>query len=493
MASRLLIPALGALLLATACDQRPGGVVTDGQRPLAGVRVYPDRLPQVRPGEPSPMAVTDAKGRFRLELRPEDQVLVLEKEGHVRDFVPRAALAEPIRLAPLQLSRERVLVVRLEMAERPEQRSDAELRELLFDRRPGAASVANYVYEVSKGGLLLEEGRWLRVKAPSPAAPVDEARPALIRRVLETLKAQPLGDLDRVDNRTGSPGPDGKPDHLWIIAPGNPGSVTAKPGDFSPISLLMPLPWDRTVQWGALFFAEETPLGNLVHESFHAMGEHGVDDLYVADPKQVTAGAWDVMDAGMYRGWTRQDPDHGPWQQDMATSPAHPLGWTRAERWYQGRFAGTVPALTVETPRWEGWLDPLLRAPGALPQRLKVPDPEHPGAFWEFSVRWAWGFDRGRCGNRFGPGFQGLVVAHIDPSRLSTDGDSRGPVRVIDAHPGTPEPPKPRFPGGRWQLDDAAFNLGPGEQPRGQDGVVNWEVLEVDARGRMRVRVERRP
>jgi hypothetical protein len=40
-----------------------------------------------------------------------------------------------------------------------------------------------------------------------------------------------------------------------------------------------------------------------------------------------------------------------------------------------------------------------------------------------------------------------------------------------------------------WELDDAAFNLGPGENPKGRTGPLSWEVLETDTRGRMRVRV----
>jgi hypothetical protein len=62
-------------------------------------------------------------------------------------------------------------------------------------------------------------------------------------------------------------------------------------------------------------------------------------------------------------------------------------------------------------------------------------------------------------------------------------------VRVVDAHPGTPQPPKPRLPIHLWELDDAAFNLGPGENPKGRSGPLAWEVLETDASGRMRVRV----
>ena len=80
------------------------------------------------------------------------------------------------------------------------------------------------------------------------------------------------------------------------------------------------------------------------------------------------------------------------------------------------------------------------------------------------------------------------MVARIDPSLL-THGTPRGPVRVVDAHPGSPEPPKPRLPLKLWQLDDAAFNLGPGENPKGRSGALAWEVLETDASGRMKVRV----
>jgi hypothetical protein len=98
------------------------------------------------------------------------------------------------------------------------------------------------------------------------------------------------------------------------------------------------------------------------------------------------------------------------------------------------------------------------------------------------------GFDGGRTGNRWGPGYEGLVVARVDPGLL-TRGEPKGPVKVLDAHPGTPEPPRPRYPCGRWQLDDAAFGLGPGEKASGQDGPLRWQVLETDPAGRMRVRV----
>jgi hypothetical protein len=88
------------------------------------------------------------------------------------------------------------------------------------------------------------------------------------------------------------------------------------------------------------------------------------------------------------------------------------------------------------------------------------------------------------------------VVARIDPALLArVHGYTvthmfQGPVRVLNAHPGAPQPPPPYHPDGRWQLDGAAYNLGPGEVAAGRDGPLRWEVLAVDASGRMKVRVE---
>ncbi|WP_005033519.1 carboxypeptidase-like regulatory domain-containing protein [Holophaga foetida] len=484
------------LLLSLICAASLGlngaaveGRITDGQRGLPGVRVYPARVPRVRIEAPLPLAVTDADGRFRLDLPEEDRVLVVEKEGWRRDFLPRLEPSWVLRPAWAGV-RSAVMVVRLDFVDERAGRSDEELRRILFSRKPGEASVANYFYEISKGELELVEGEILHLTDTGHPRPrTDAQRLALVGRVLEALKARDLTSFDRINNATGMPGGDGKPDHLWIIAPGAPGNVTGQDEHLSASSFLNPLPWKPAVQWSVLFMTEETPLGILVHEAMHGMGEHRVDDFYM-DPKHpLTAGTWDVMDAGQFRGWDRQHPLEGPWQQDMGYSPAQPMGWTRAELWYRGRFRNTVSTLKMETRAWEGWLDPLERAPGAHPQRLLVPDPRRRGHFWEFSVRRPWGFDGGRVGGRWGAGFEGLLVARIRPERLSVDGGSRGPVQVIDAHPGTPEPPKPRYPWGRWQLDDAAFNLGTGEVGHGQDGPLRWRVLEIDGAGRMRVAV----
>lgn len=505
-----VLAALGTLLLALLVWEfwaphslRPVGTdrlelrgrVTDGTRGLAGVRLYPDRLPRVAPTDEVPVAITDARGRFRLDLAPGDTVLAVEKDGWRRDLVPAAAWNQDLVLQPEPgFHREAVCLVRLAFPETPSTVDDGALRDLLFSRRPGAASAANHLYEVSKGALSLVEGRLVPLTAPAAPAPRrDGDKAGLAGWVLNQLRDTPWGVCDQVDNQTGTPGPDGKPDHLWIFAPGHPQSVTADEDDLKAVSLLLPLPWDDSQQWPLLVMTDEVPLGNIVHEAFHGMGEHLVDDLYLEDGSALTAGIWDLMDGGQYRGWDRSHPDQGPWVADTGYSPSHPLAWVRSELWYRGRYRDTLRHTTVTGSTWEGWLAPVARAPGREPQWLTASDPRQPGRLFSFEVRRPWGFERGRIGGRFGPGYQGLVVALIDPSLLTRHGDPKGAVRVVDAHPGTPEPPKPRLPLGLWELDDAAFNLGPGENPRGQSGPLSWEVLATDAAGRMRVRITLRP
>ncbi len=466
------------------------GRVTDGRAGLAGCRVYPDR-PHRPPGAApaTPVAVTDAEGRFRLDLAAGDAVLAVEKEGWCRDLAPLVAFRPGLALRPAPFARvERVAVVRVADAKAALDPDDALLRRRLFSREPNVSSVANYVYEVSKGALSLEEGRWTRVRGGGGGrgSSPDATRGALARLAIETVEDPCPRDLDRVDNATGEGRPDGKPDHLWVFARGPARAVTTDPRHLTPLCYMMKPPRRPGGPWPVVVATDQSPVGLLVHEAFHAMGEHRADDLYLDCDHPMTAGVWDLMDAGQYRGWEAPDPAAEGWMDGIGASPSHPGPWVRRDLWYRGRLRDLVPVLEVDGA-WEGWLDPLARAPGAHPQALRVADPRKPGAFWELSVRRPWGFDAGRIGGRWGPGHQGLVVATVDPSLLS-DGEPLGPVRVVDAHPGSPEPPKPRLPCGRYELDDAAFNLGRGERPRGVDGPLAWEVLEADGLGRMKVR-----
>ena len=301
---------LGALLSPLLSAGSVAGRITDGRQGLAGVRVYPDRLPRVSLATDLPVATTDAEGRFHLDLPAEDTVLAVEKEGWRRDLVPATEWGRDVVLHPEpDFRREAVYLVRLDFPDEPSRVSDEALRALLFSRRPGQASAANYLYEVSKGTLLLEEGRLVKLRDPEHPTPRrDEHVSALSRWVLEHLQAD-WGACDRVDNRSGAPRPDGKPDHLWIVAPGHPQSVTGDETHIKALSLL--LPWRRS-RLPLLFLTEEVPLGNIVHEAFHSMGEHCVDDLYLEDGSALTAGIWDLMDGGQYRGWDRNHPGQGP-------------------------------------------------------------------------------------------------------------------------------------------------------------------------------------
>lgn len=465
------------------------GRVTDGRGPVAGAGVAFDW--GLRVGGPSrASAVTDEEGRFALE-RPEGAParLVVEKAGFITDVVPEARWGSDLRLRAASSLKAPVLVVRVAFPDRPSAVPDAVLRELFFGRAPGQASAAAYLARASKGRLGVEEAGWLDLQCPFPLGDEpDEARFQVARWVMKQLRGRDLRPFDRLDNRTGAPKPDGKPDQLWIVLPGWPRTVTNRDADFRPTSLRPRLPWNRARRWSMVLVPEEVVLGHLVHEVLHTMGEHRVDDFYLdcGDPR--TAGIWDVMDVGMYRGWDRYHPDAAPWREDTAYSPSLPMGWTRAVLWYHGAFKDTVPALRIVKGDWEGWLDPLERAPGEHPQRLLVPDRRRKGRFFELSVRRPWSYDGGSIGPGPASGREGLVVARIDPSRL-TYGDPKGPVRVVDAHPGTPEPPKPHLSCDRHDLDDAAFRLGPGEVAAGRDGALSWEVLEEDGAGRMRVRI----
>lgn len=479
------------------------GQVTDGQQALPGVLVFvDDGIRATRDHQalaPSLRGyswdITEGDGRFSMLGPAKDKhpVLVFEKDGWARDMVPmRKGAAAIIVLLPASEYRvEKVLVVRLSFSDEPVAMPEDELRHLLFSREPGMASAANYLYEVSKGSLVLEEGAILNFTDPIHTKPRnDNQRADMVRFVLKKLKGMNLRAFDRVNNQTGALKPDGKPDHLWIFAPGEPKSITNNDAHLRPVTFMMPLPWKTSVTWPVVFMTEQAPLGNIVHESFHAMGQHSVDDLYLGCDDPNTAGIWDLMDAGQYRGWDAAHGDVGPWQHDTGYSPSHPGPWVTDELWYHGRFRSLVTTERIMGNEWDGWIAPLERSPGIDSQRLIVPDPRKANTFWEFSVRRPWGFDRGRVGNRWGPGFEGLIVEHIDPGLLSRKGEPKGPVRIVDAHPHSPEPPEPRFPCGRWELDDAAFNLGKGEVSKGSDGPLSWEVISVDSFGSMRIQVK---
>ena len=70
----VLLGTLSLGLLAVTLSAAPmEGRVSDGHRGLQGVRVYPDRLHHLSPVAELPLAITDAEGRFRLDLEASDK------------------------------------------------------------------------------------------------------------------------------------------------------------------------------------------------------------------------------------------------------------------------------------------------------------------------------------------------------------------------------------------------------------------------------------
>jgi len=190
------------------------GQVTDGQHAVPGVRVFVDEgirttrdhhalMPSLRGYS---WDITGNDGRFSMLGSAEDThpVLVFEKDGWARDMVPmRNGAVATIVLRPAREYRvEKALVVRLSFADEPVAMPEVELRRLLFNRAPGQASAANYLYEVSKGSLVLEEGAILNFTDPHHTRPRnDDQRADMVRFVLEKLKGQNLLDFDRVSRR----------------------------------------------------------------------------------------------------------------------------------------------------------------------------------------------------------------------------------------------------------------------------------------------------
>ena len=118
-------PGLRALALSLAATTlfalATEGRVTDGRHGLPGVRVSADRLPRVHPTGQVPTTLTDAEGRFRLELQPSDTVLAVEKDGWRRDLIPAPEWSREIVLrAEPGFHEEAVCLVRLDFPDRSE-------------------------------------------------------------------------------------------------------------------------------------------------------------------------------------------------------------------------------------------------------------------------------------------------------------------------------------------------------------------------------------
>ena len=485
------------------------GRVTDGRQGLAGVRVYPDRLVRVRSEDLPPMAITDAEGRFALDLGPGDTVLAVEKSGWQRDLVPLADLAGRWCCArPRPTAGRRCWCCAWTCPASRPLRSDAELRSMLFSRRPGEASAANYYYEISKGSLELEEGALLHLAHPGPAQPAHRTRPASwwttsarswCAGSWSRSRAWTSSPSTRWTTAPGRPGPDGKPDHLWIVPPGPSRTITAGPRATTPPSASScRCPGTRTgtgpscssprrPRWATSSTRACTPW---------ASSGWATSTWTTATRSPPAAGtSWTPASS---RAGTATTRTGFPWQEDTGYSPAQPMGWIRAELWYRGRFRATVSTLRVRGPGRAGWT-PWSGPPGTCPSAWWCPTRGSRGRFWELNVRRPWGFDRGRTGDRWGPGYEGLVVARVDPSHMAKVDGLRvthvpGPGAGAERPPGlrrTARSPATPAAAGSWTGPPTTW--GPGRLPPAGTGRCAGRCWRWIAAGRMRVRVTLAP
>lgn len=459
--------------IGTGTASLTGRVIEPGGASIRGAEVWID-------GSPSHLALTDDQGAFRIPSLPLGiHTLAVRARGHETDFVP-GCIANDTRgvevvLRPVACRSEKVLVILVDFPDikaMPGHDHDY-FRRILFSGEPGAPSLQNYVHEVSRGRIDLECAGivgWLTDTSHPHSTHEDGIRGDVATFALKAANAQvDFRKLDEMDNRTGAPGPDGKVDHVLIVTAGHAKSITGKKDDLNPVVVRHTEYLDGLRSTQQLLIPEDAPLGNFAHEFFHDMGEMYVQDNYLGgSPPQLTTEVWDLMNVGMYNPLVKVEQ---PYFENLGFLPAYPVPWTVRSLWYHGRMAAVVGAQEVlGKGEFTRTLHPWERG-GPLLQRLLVK--ANSTAWFDVTVRMRLGFDRGLTS-------EGVLVSLSDPALAGTM-PLRGPVRVRDATPGSPEPTGVHVKD-RWQLDDAPFLAAPGPD-RFREGPLDLTVLLKHADG----------
>jgi M6 family metalloprotease-like protein len=442
-------------------------------------------------GSPELFGASDARGRYRIDAVPAGtHNLAVRAYGLETDFRMNAAvtagsgLREDFLLEPVQVRTEKVVVLLVEFPGLPHDPTHTReyFDRILFGDAVGAPSLRNYVYEISKGRLDIEPGQYVGWMT-DPHHPVetleDSVRDDIVDWALRAADPRiDYAQYDLLHNRDLSPGPDGRVDHVLVIHAGNPRTITGKKTDLNPVCMFNTEHVDGVKTSEQVLVSESAPLGNFAHEFFHDMGDRFVQDLYMGgDPPVSTIGQWGLMSVGMYNPLDSLAP---PYFEHVGHLPAHPMPYTIL-RWYHGALAREVlgQARTVAPGEHaEVVLDPQERG-GDGTKLLRIPIGSNRAL--HVSVRQPLGFDRGLRD-------KGVVISRIDPA-LAGSFQLRGPVRVVDAHPGSPEPPYLHFKHD-YDLDDAAFDLGEGEAPAHEGDGVKIQLLEARPDGSYRLAID---
>lgn len=499
------------------------GVVRDratGQ-PVVGALVFQDVKPTVGGVAPA-ISVTDSQGAYALSAEGGIVDVQVWADGYGVRFasgldlnagaVSRDILLDAVTVDELYFV---TIFVSFDNLGFHPDHDEAWFDRLLYDNTPGAASVHNYFYEISRGRLRIRKGQsaWLNSSEPDLQYPHDSyMRDDLADWALPAADpyinyAAPQHDL--FDNYDRDPGGDGDVDHVLVIPAGLPQSLTgAKSCDMNPVSMLNSI-YDLDGMKSPVqnVIPEYAPLGNFVHEIMHAMGDNYAQDLYIGgtcDDESVddltTAGKWALMDVGMYNGFeeafndprgssceTFVDPcgsDPDCWINRAGAQPAQAMPWILRERWYRRHFADAVVTTTLSSG--DNQTIRLYPYAGSGPETrvISVLDPSNSSANWHITLRKPLGTDRGLSNDAY-EGDTGVIIDYTDRT-LTGSQVLKGPVRVRDARPNTPPPGYLHF-ACRFQADDAAFNVG--EIDSYDEGPLSVQLLQEYSDGSVEVSV----
>jgi immune inhibitor A len=345
---------------------------------------------------------------------------------------------------------------------------DAAYLDGVYNASSPARSMRAYYEEVSRGALTVQATivpTWwpsLRTMAHYGAdagTGVDNANGPIYRLVTETVRAADPS----VDFRPFDANSDGVLDHLVVVHAGDGQEESPAMTDriwshrWAVLDADPALPGSQTLSadgvqvYGYIMTSESSPVGVAAHEFGHDLG---LPDLYDTDDSSEGAGLWDIMAGGSWNGFP------------AGSSPAHPSAWSKLKLGWMSpvdvgaaRVGETVPAIETSGRAYR------LGVSGTLGRE-----------YFLVENRQSIGFDAGLPGS-------GLLIWHVDDSRVTNDDDARRLVDLEEADEGTTGD-RPTDPQDAWQ--STAVGWGPETTPssRAYSGVATgWRVREVSASG----------
>ena len=470
---------------------------------VAGAQVFVDVKPEIGGISPA-IAITDSEGNYELVgLGAEIYTIGVWKSGFATQYrmnlnlISNQSLTQDLLVKPVEVSEDYVVLLRAEFENvkfHPDH-DEAWADQMFFDDTPGAASVRNFYYQLSHGHLDLKKGANALVQVTDSTLQYpheNSDRDDIVDYVVHKSKSKVNYNdpkLDRSASWDHDPGADDKIDHVVVMTAGLPKSITGSSCDMNPVSMLNSEYVTSNIKTPVQALVPEySPLGNIIHEMFHSMGETAVQDLYIGGTCDSgdelstplgTVGKWGTMGIGMYNKLNQYLPD--PRGESCEAAYVDPC--EGQDGMCTARMFGEQPSLPVPWTMWKwyhkyfwnnGVLENVSIKPGqSQTVRLYPYSTSNNGAqvitvshstagqWWTITNRQPIGFDKGLIHSDTMEGQVGIVIDFNDTS-LAGRMNLRGPTRIRDSHPGTI--PDYTHYSCRARIDDAAFNIGEVEQ-----------------------------